>query len=355
MLGEFDFINSVRRQAEKREGRPTGLLTGIGDDAAVVISRAESLSVITTDLLIEDVDFRRRWMPPYLLGHKALAVSLSDIAAMGVRPRWVLVSIGVPGSLWKTTLPKEFYRGLFTLADQHDVTLIGGDVSATPDRIIVNSTVIGEAKQRRHLLRSGARPGDLIFVTGQLGGASAGLRLLEAGGRLPERAIRLRSGMPPSGRWQFAAPELLMLRHLRPLPRVSWGLLLGEQRLATAMIDISDGLSSDLSHLAQASGVGALLEAVRIPVDRLIEQVAIEHSDALSLALHGGEDFELLFTVRPRNLVRLPKEVEGIPATLIGEVTDEGGRLRIKERNRTRALKPRGFVHFARERSSSAD
>ncbi|MBA3439358.1 MAG: thiamine-phosphate kinase [Pyrinomonadaceae bacterium] len=342
MRGEFDFINFVRRQTEKKQ-RPSGLAMGIGDDAAVVTARPGNTSVVTTDLLIEDIDFRRHWTPPRLLGHKALAVSLSDIAAMGARPRWTLISIGVPSSVWKTNFPQEFYRGFFALADQYDVALIGGDISGTPDRIVVNSTVIGEMKQQRHVLRAGARSGDLIFVTGKLGGASAGLRLLEAGGQAPDNHPSSR----PSKRRGFNARELVMLRQLSPTPRVGWGIRLGEQRLATAMIDISDGLSSDLTHLTQASEVGATIEVERIPVDPLVEQVGMKNHEALALALHGGEDFELLFSVRPRNRARVPKEVDGVPATLIGEITDEAGRLQLQEGGRTRVLKPQGFVHFA--------
>lgn len=343
MRGEFDFINSVRRQAEKKKQRPTGLTMGIGDDAAVTTARPGNSSIITTDLLIEDIDFRRHWTSPHRLGHKALAVSLSDIAAMGARARWALMSIGLPRDVWRTNFPQEFYRGFFALADQYDVALIGGDVSGTPDRIVINSTVIGEMKQQRHVLRAGARLGDLVFVTGKLGGAGAGLRLLEAGGQAPDDHVRSR----PDRRRRFDARELLMLRQLCPTPRVHWGIRLGELHLATAMIDISDGISSDLTHLIQASGVGATIEAERVPVDPLIEQVRMNNRDALALALHGGEDFELLFTVRPRSRARVPEEVDGVPATLIGEITDEAGRLNLQEGGRTRALKPQGFVHFA--------
>ncbi|MGB7925682.1 MAG: thiamine-phosphate kinase [Pyrinomonadaceae bacterium] len=340
---EFDFINRIRRRALKQhhtaKDSDSSLCLGIGDDAAVVRQFSGRESVITADLLVEDVDFRRDTIPARLLGHKALAVSLSDIAAMGARPRWALLSVGVPRDIWRSRFLEEFYEGFFALASEHGVTLIGGDVSRTPDRIVIDSIVLGEAARGRAVLRSGAQAGDHIFVTGTLGGSAAGLRLIEGGARLLKRASRRREAQ---------ATERLLLRHLRPQPRVEWGAALGRARLATAMIDISDGLSSDLAHLCRESKVGALLEASRIPVDPLIAQVRASDIDPLSLALHGGEDFELLFTVRPRSLARLPQEIDGARITYIGDVTNETGRIRLASEGRARILKPEGFTHFGR-------
>jgi len=352
---EFDFIERIRRRSLRRRvapdipssliPHPSSLLSGIGDDAAVTGSSSGYDSLSTVDLLVEDVDFRRMWMPPRLLGYKALSVSLSDIAAMGARPRWALLSVGVPREVWNSRFLDEFYEGFFALADEYGVILIGGDVSRTPERIVVDSIVLGDAKRKRAVLRSGARPGDLIFVTGTLGGAAAGLQLLESGARLPKNTAR---------KFRHNAPEQIMLRQLRPDARVAWGRLLGEKRLATAMIDVSDGLSSDLAHLCRASGVGAKIEAARIPVDPLIEQVAVQASndmertliDPFTLSLHGGEDYELLFTIGPRNASRLPDEVDGVTARYIGEVTQEPGRIVLLQGSRARNLKPSGFNHF---------
>jgi thiamine-monophosphate kinase len=172
-------------------------------------------------------------------------------------------------------------------------------------------------------------------VTGALGGAAAGLRLILGGARLLKRAPRRR---------ETQRAERLLLRHLCPQPRVRWGAALCEGRLATAMIDISDGLSSDLAHLCRESNVGARIEASRIPVDPLIAEA--QDFDPLSLALHGGEDFELLFTVRPRSLARLPSEIDGLPVTYIGDVTDEREGIRLVHQGRARSLKPTGFTHF---------
>jgi thiamine-monophosphate kinase len=345
---EFDFIERIRRRALMRHNtargsdsslipHPSSLIHGIGDDAAVIRQFSGRESVITADLLVEDVDFSRDTIPPRLLGHKALAVSLSDIAAMGARPRWALLSVGVPSAIWRSHFLDEFYEGFYALADQHGVALVGGDVSRAPDRIVIDSIVVGEAARGRAVLRSGAEAGDHIFVTGTLGGSAAGLRLMLGGARLMRR---------PSRRRRAQEIERLLLRHLRPQPRVEWGAAIGCGRLATAMIDISDGLSSDLAHLCRESGVGALVEASRIPVDPLIAQVRDDDLDPLSLALHGGEDFELLFTVRPRSLARLPHAVGGAPITYIGDVTNETGRIRLANEGRTRILKPAGFTHF---------
>jgi thiamine-monophosphate kinase len=345
---EFDFINRIRRCALKQRNtrrgfnsslipHPSSLLLGIGDDAAIIRQSAGRETIITADLLVEDVDFRLDATPPRLLGHKALAVSLSDIATMGARPRWALLSLGVPRDIWRSRFLDQFYEGFFALADYYGVTLIGGDVSRTPDRLVIDSIIMGEARRGRTVLRSGARPGDHIFVTGTLGGAAAGLRLMLGGARLTKRASRRREPQ---------AIEQLLLRHLRPQPRVEWGATLGEERLTTAMIDISDGLSSDLAHLCRESGVGAVIEASRLPVDPALAQVSHQDLDPLSLTLHGGEDFELLFTVRPRTLARLPTQVGGISITYIGDVTHETGRIRLAHQGRARVLKPAGYTHF---------
>ena len=273
-----------------------------------------------------------------MLGHKALVVSLSDIAAMGARPRWALLSIGLPHEIWHTNFVDELYTGFFALADDYHVILVGGDVSRTPERVVIDSIVVGEAARDSAVLRSGARPGDHIFVTGSLGDAAAGLHLLERGVKLWNRRAYQR---------QFPFIERLLLRHLRPEPRVAWGALLGEEHLATAMIDISDGLSSDLAHLCRESNVGALIEAARIPVGsqvvRLGRRVAL---NPLSLALHGGEDFELLFTVRPRDLARMPQTVGGVSVTYIGDVTDQAGRVLIAAGKHVSTLVARGFSNF---------
>ncbi|MEO8434032.1 MAG: thiamine-phosphate kinase [Pyrinomonadaceae bacterium] len=341
-MSEFDFINTIRHRAKDRRltrsNAASSLLSiGIGDDAAVIRNQPGIDTVITADLLVEDVDFRRDSMPPRLLGHKALAVSLSDIAAMGARPRSALVSLGLPPDVWETDFIDQFYEGFFSLADHYGVSLAGGDISRTPERIVIDSIVLGTVRQGRAVTRGGARQGDLIFVTGALGGAAAGLRLIDSGARLGSDRSQATGG----------PIDAVLHRHLCPEPRVGWGAVLGEDGLATAMIDISDGLSSDLAHLCREGSVGALINSAQLPLDpNVIDLCGRRALDPLLLALHGGEDFELLFTVRPGIRSRLPKNVDGVPITQIGEVTNEANRMRIAEGDRVWDLNPQGWEHF---------
>jgi len=388
-MNEFDFIRRLRNQAGSRK-HSARMITGIGDDAAVVSQLANRDLIVTTDLLIEGVDFHRDAAPAHILGHKALAVSLSDIAAMGARPFWSLLSLGMPAATWQEDFKEQFWSGYFALSDQYGVTLSGGDVSETKEGIVIDSIVMGEVRSGAAVLRSGAQPGDQIFVTGTLGGAAAGLKLVEMGARigptglasLPRESGRgtsptVREGseseMEPNGDSRahsqrgvadvtgcegvhigaantvgMKAIESLLLRQLRPSPRVGWGVVLGEERLATAMIDISDGLSSDLAHLCEESNAGASIDSSSLPIDgNVIRLCGRRALDPLILALHGGEDFELLFTVRPVDVPRLPKRVDGVEISRIGEVTDEPGKVRVAEKGRVWDLPRGGFEHFS--------
>jgi thiamine-monophosphate kinase len=391
-MNEFDFIGDLRKQTGSRR-HSSRVITGIGDDACVLSQSANRHLVVTTDLLIEGIDFYRDSAPAQMLGHKALAVSLSDIAAMGARPFWSLLSIGMSAETWREHFKEEFMAGYFELADQYGVTLTGGDVSEAKSGIVIDSIVLGEVVTGAAITRSGARPGDQIYVTGTLGGAAAGLKLIEMGARmdatglasLPRAGQRgsshrsepgavatgpLRAGnsaatedasvgergSSPTVREgvhagvdnaELKAIETLLLRQLRPSPRVGWGIVLGEERLATAMIDISDGLSSDIAHLFEESNAGALIDASSLPIDRdVITLCGHRALDPLMLALHGGEDFELLFTVRPDDVTRLSKRVDGVAITRIGEVTNQGGKIRVAEKGRVWVLRPGGFEHF---------
>ena len=339
---EFDFSDQLRKQAiDYRSSGGTSLQLGIGDDAAVFEQHNGRDTVITTDLLVEEIDFRLNTTTPGLLGHKALAVSLSDIAAMGALPRYSLLSIGVPEEVWKSGFIDEFYQGYLSLARSQRVELIGGDVSRTPERVVIDSIVVGDLGRGTAVRRSGAQPGDHIFVTGSLGGAAAGLQLLGHGARLSTSAQRTKA---------VRAADSLLLRQLCPQPRVEWGLALNKARLAKAMIDISDGLSSDLSHLCRESNVGARLDSRRIPIDPSVidapQRIAL---DPVELALNGGEDFELLFTIHPRDLKRLPSHMGDVPVTYIGDITDDAGRIALTDGLTVRDLEPKGFSHFGGE------
>jgi thiamine-monophosphate kinase len=332
MRSEFDFINSIRKRVT------SSIVTGIGDDAAVFRSNAGKETVVSVDLLIEDIDFRRTTIPPYLLGHKALAVSLSDLAAMGSRPLSALISIGMPEDVWQTDFVDRMYDGWLDLANHYGVQLIGGDTSRAHEHIVIDSIAIGECTAGMAVKRTGGRPGDQIFVTGSLGAAAAGLRLIERGAHLAEQNLADEDSQKL---------DHVLLRQLRPEPRVGWGIVLGEEQLATAMIDLSDGLSSDLNHLCEASKAGALIDASLLPIDeRVVELCGRRALDPLQLALHGGEDYELLFTVKPENVARLPRRVDGVEIKRIGELTNPDKGVKISEGTRTWDLKPGGWKHF---------
>jgi thiamine-monophosphate kinase len=362
-MNEFDFIQRLRDQTRSRK-HSSRLVTGIGDDASVISQLPGRALVVTTDLLAEGIDFYRNATPPRLLGHKALAVSLSDIAAMGARPLWSLVSIGLPSEIWDQNFKDEFFAGYLALADEYGVALAGGDLSRTVEQIVIDSILLGEISSGAAVLRSTAQPGDQIYVTGALGGSAAGLKLIEMGARISRQeaggskqeqtevrgtspTVREGSAVQDEERSDEHAIQTLLLRHLRPRPRVGWGIVLGEERLASAMIDISDGLSSDLAHLCRESNVGALIQSAQLPIDKdVIKLCGRRALDPLALALHGGEDFELLFTVHPENAARLPKRVDGVAISRIGEITNEPGQIRIAEKNRVWDLEPQGFEHF---------
>jgi len=350
-MNEFDFIDSLRQRANSRK-HSARVLTGIGDDASIIAQSADRDLIVTTDLLVEGVDFHRGATPARLLGHKALAVSLSDIAAMGARPFCSFLSIGMPRAEWATNFKDDFFEGYFALADRFGVTLSGGDVSETKEGIVIDSIVLGEVKSGAAVKRSDARPGDQIYVTGNLGGAAAGLKLIENGARVRSPTVReghATDTQPTIGsdKADDDSIQSLLLRQLRPSPRVGWGIVLGEEGLATAMIDISDGLSSDLNHLCTESQAGALIDSSSIPLDDDVKRLCGRRAlDALALALHGGEDFELLFTVTPENVSRLPKRVDGVSISHIGEITDGDRTIRIREKDRIWDLQSQGFSHF---------
>lgn len=320
MRSEFEFIQNIKSKYS---------LAFVGDDCAVLPKNDLFDLLITSDMLMAGIDFRLEWTTPEFLGHKALAVSLSDVAAMGGEPRFGMLSIGVSENLWKTDFIDRFYEGWHNLAGEYGVELVGGDVSRSADGFVVDSTVVGEVARGRSILRSGARPGDAIFVTGYLGGAAAGLALLERGAR--------------SGADLTEVVRHLVLRQLQPIPQIQTGKMLCEIDLPTAMIDVSDGLSSDLRHLAVAGGAGAKIYAGLVPVDPAIAGAASQlNGDSFDLALNGGEDFELLFTTRP----------EKIPVALdlgfhhIGEITAEQGVIELIRDNAASRLEPKGYRHF---------
>jgi thiamine-monophosphate kinase len=318
MTDEFDFIRYIKKYF---------ILKGIGDDCAVLPKDAVSDLLVTADLLVEDVDFRLEWERPEDLGHKALAVSLSDIAAMGGMPVWAMLSMGIPENLWETDFVKRFYEGWNVLAAEFGVELIGGDISRSPDRFVVDSIAGGDVPKGKAILRSGARPGDGIFVSGSLGAAAGGLKLLGADAGL----------LDAKEDWQ----QRLLARQLRPMPRIELGKWLLANSIASTMIDLSDGLSSDLRHICDASGVGAELDAATVPVDDDLKHL-VAPDETLLLALHGGEDFELLFTVSEEKISLLKNR----DVSRVGIVTENAGVIRLSNGEQTTDLQPSGYRHF---------
>lgn len=318
MKTEFQFLDSLRTKYS---------LPHIGDDCAVLPKDSKTDLLLTADLLIEDIDFRLAWSTPEQLGHKALAVSLSDIAAMGGKAVWAMLSLGVPENIWNTDFIDRFYNGWFELARKYNVELVGGDISRSPDKMVIDSIVGGEAGKGKAILRSTAKPGDAIFVSGFLGGAAAGLRLLESGLQSPKNRDNL--------------DRNLLLKQLQPLPQLDHANILCLHGIASSMIDISDGLSSDLSHICKQSGVGARLEAEMIPIDANIS-LDIPSTERFELALNGGEDFELLFTVEKKNISLL----DSLGVTRIGEVTANTGIIELMRDGKAEILEPKGYVHF---------
>ncbi|MBL8168039.1 MAG: thiamine-phosphate kinase [Acidobacteria bacterium] len=343
MPSEFDFIKAIQQKAAAQSA--ADLVLGIGDDAAVWREQAGRETLITVDLLVEDVDFKLAYAPPRWLGHKALAVSLSDIAAMGGAPKFALLTLAIPPTLtFQTSAPatetfwQEFFAGYFSLAETYGVQLIGGDISSAPERLTIDSIVIGHCAAGRAVRRNGAKSGDAVFVTGSLGASAAGLKLLLNGARVGEATNE-------------AMSEAAIRTHLRPEPRVEFGRRLGELGLATAMLDVSDGLAQDLSHICADSSVGAILDFDAVPVAEEVSVVTTNAADAFALAVSGGEDFELLFTANTENeaaLLMLADECR-LRLTRIGEIVpaDDTPAIQLRRANKLSPLSPRGYDHFA--------
>ena len=319
---EDDFIAWVKQLAVQK-GR--GLRLGIGDDAAIVKVPPGHELILTTDMSIEDVHFSIAIHPPQAVGHRALARSLSDIAAMGGTPKYALISLVLSKSTGRAWI-KGFYQGLMGLARRFDVAIIGGDTAVAPGHTMVDIMVAGECPQGKALRRSGAKPGEQIFVSGRLGLSAFGLRVL----RSP--ALRRKPGTTAALR-----------AHLYPYPQCALGRYLSHKGLATALMDLSDGLSTDLMRLCDASKVGARVFADRIPSPALPDS-----ADSLHLALHGGEDYQLLFTVSPGKVSRIPRRFGQLALTCIGEIQPAPGIQLITADGKLCALKPLGFDHFAR-------
>jgi thiamine-monophosphate kinase len=316
-LPERKLISGVRREVQRAPSGRGSLAAGIGDDCALLRVPPRHQILVTTDFTLEGVHFRREWHPPRSVGHRCLARGLSDIAAMGGEPVAAFLSLALPAKLPQKWVD-DFMGGLLVLAKQFGVPLAGGDTASSPAGIMADIVVVGALPRGEAVLRSTARPGDLVFVSGALGGSAAALQLLYAGKRLDPRSY-------PA--------------HFFPAPRIEVARRLRRAEIVTSMIDLSDGLSTDLRHICEESRVGAEISAQSIPQAKFRDG-AVE----LDLALHGGEDYELLFTARPGT--RVPRSVAGVPITHVGRIT-RGRKIVLLPENGSRSeLESRGWEHF---------
>ncbi len=370
---ERALLSALRSRIQGRAGSASPgrnpVRVGIGDDCAVLRLPPRQELLITTDMSLETIHFRRDWHPPESVGHRCLARGLSDLAAMGATPLAAFLSLALPPELFlqsprQTAWQERFFAGLLALADKNGVLLAGGDTAQSPAYkgiqisnirtgnfgskrkvptgwALADIVLAGSAPRGRALLRSTAQPGDCIYVTGHLGGAAAELALLQ---KNPKRFARLRSAENLSHHNAARASEH---PHLFPQPRLAVGRALLMRRLATAAIDLSDGLSTDLDHLCEESDVCAEIEAARLPLHPL----SAARPDALALALHGGEDYELLFTAAAKT--RVPRSIAGVPVARIGQILPrrKGSQPRVlilhADAKRAAPLHPAGWEHYS--------
>jgi thiamine-monophosphate kinase len=317
-LPEKALISEIRRLAHNRQKRL--LVAGIGDDCAVLRMRGGWDTLVTTDFSLEGVHFRRDSHSPESVGHRCVARGLSDIAAMGGEPVAVFLSLALPVDLPQSWI-RRFILGLTRVAQKYRAPLAGGDTAQSPQGIFADVIVLGSVPRAEAILRSGARPGDSIFVTGELGGSAAAVVEME---KRPSAKVNA-----------MAYP-----RHFYPQPRIEVAKFLREKELASAMIDTSDGLSTDLTHICEESGVGAEIDPEQIPMAQVGKP---KREVSLDLALHGGEDYELLFTAP--SAVRMPRNIRGVTISEIGRVTRRKG-LILCSAEKTEKLEPRGWEYF---------
>jgi thiamine-monophosphate kinase len=294
-------------------------MTGIGDDCAALRAPAGHEVLVTTDFTLEGIHFRREWHSPEVVGRRCLNRGLSDIAAMGGDPLAVFLSLALPRKLPQSWVDR-FMKGLLGLAGEFKIPLAGGDTAESPAEVLADIVVLGSVPTGKAVLRAGARADDRIYVTGELGGSSAALEQLFAGKKIRPKDFP---------------------RHFHPVPRIAVGHLLRARGLATAMIDLSDGLSTDLGHVCEASDVGAEILAVAIPRAKVGQS---RRPADLRHALHGGEDYELLFTAPEGK--PMPDQIANVPITLIGRVTRSRKVLLVEENGTRRDLPPGGWEHF---------
>ena len=323
-LTERELVHAVR---QRLSSAPPWLIVGIGDDAAVVEPERNRLEVITVDAVVDGVHVDRRFTPPDAIGHRALAVNLSDLAAMGASPRLAVLSMALPADLPVADFTA-IVDGIGLLSAEHRLTIVGGNLTRTPGPLTLDMTAVGTVKRRSVMTRDGARPGDVVFVTGTIGAAAAGLEMLQEG--------------------SAAADQHCVDRYLRPTARVRTGVLLGRNRAASACVDLSDGLADGVSRIAEGSGISITIDRAALPIDSGARRWwESRGADVIARALTGGDDYELLVTVRPRSVRRLAAVARDgrVPLTRIGVCTP-GSALLLRDADGGQAPLPSGFSHF---------
>jgi thiamine-monophosphate kinase len=339
-LRETELIARIRKSASKSRrstkglGPATRIVQGIGDDCAVLRTASSHDNLVTTDFCLEGVHFRREWHPADTVGHRCLVRGLSDIAAMGGEPNAAFLSLALPADTQQKWVD-EFFNGFLSLAAQAKVELAGGDIAESPRGVLADITVVGSVPTGKAILRSGAQPGDRLFVTGELGGPSFALaQMFEQ----------------PKKKWKPSA----FPSHFFPKPQLQVARYLRDKGIASAMIDISDGLSTDLAHLCEESRVGAMVHEEAVP-----RATVGRHEVGLTFALHGGDEYQLLFT-SPQGK-RVPSEIAGVPVTHIGYMTFQSEGMMIEHSRLSNTdpymateFIPEGWEHFGSDRLSAA-
>ena len=329
MQSEVEWMDWLQR---KLPTHSLHFVVGLGDDAAVLRLLPGHEPVITTDLFVEGVHFLPKIHPPDVIGFKAIMRGASDLAAMAARPLAVFLSLSLRRNTPERWL-EEFLSGVRVACRRIGLRVAGGDTSIGGHAFAADVTVVGQVRRGQAVLRSRARAGDDIFVSGKLGRAALGLELIRRGAKPQDRRLRQD-----------------LRQHLYPEARCRLALELARLRLPSAMIDLSDGLSTDLHHLCRASRVGALVESSELPAPKLPHERATRHLDPIQLALHGGEDYELLFTVPSHRRRRVPRRLAGVPLTRIGRVTRDPGIYLVQKDGRLEPLLPLGWDHFRKQK-----
>lgn len=334
-IGEFGLIERISKDTIID---PKNIILGIGDDCAAYYTSPDKIVLATCDMLVENIHFTLSTCSPRQLGRKAMAVNISDIAAMGGIPRQALFSLGAASST-SVEFIDQLADGMKKEAKLFEVNIVGGDTVRSPLGLVINITLIGEVETDLIIRRDTANPGDLIMVTGELGGSAAGLSLLSG-----------------EGKFSLVSPGIfreVKEAHLSPVPAVKEGRIIAQNKLATAMIDISDGLSSDLTRICEASGVGAKVYASQIPLLPAAESVAkLLKKNPLDFALYGGEDYKLLFTASPQkvdDIIKLLKKELGIKVTIVGEIKDKDEGIKLEDsKGKAIYLQAKGYNHFSK-------